>query len=465
VSSIVADELWRLGAGQLADLISRREVTSREVIEAHLGRIDEVNGSVCAVTVTLAESALAAADQADERMAAGSSLGALDGVPFSVKENIDVQGSATTQGVIALERAVAEIDSPPVGQLRRAGGIPFARTNTSDFALRWHADNALRGPTINPWDSSRSPGGSSGGEAAAVATGMSPLGVGNDYGGSLRIPAQFCGVCALRPTLGRVAYATAFQPEDFPITRQLMMVQGPVARHVSDLRLALDQMCGEDPRDPWWTPAPLSGPPLAKRVAVWRKADDRNVELGVDSAAAALLDAGYEVEDAQPPQVDEAVQLFVRLISADIRWRMTALRPMLGPGTLRFVETLIELNPDVDRDGYMEGLMARQGVARAWSRFQARTPLILGPVSTQQPFAVGRDLEGPSAVAEIIESFRLCVTVNLLGLPAAAVPVAVNSGLPQGVQLIGPRYREDHVLDAAQEIEDRLGVITPVEQI
>jgi amidase len=265
--------------------------------------------------------------------------------------------------------------------------------------------------------------------------------------------------------LGRVAYATAFQPENFPITRQLMMVQGPVARRVNDLRLALDQMSGEDPRDPWWTPASRGGPPLPKRVAVWRRADDPNVELGVDAAAAALLDAGYDVEDAEPPQVDDAAGLFARLVSADIRWRMTALRPMLGPGALGFLETFIELNPDIDRDSYMEGLMARQGVARAWSRFQAQTPLVLGPVSTRQPFAVGRDLEGPAAVAEIIESFRLCVTVNLLGLPAVAVPVAINSGLPQGVQLIGPRYREDHVLDAAREIEDRLGVITPIEQI
>jgi amidase len=204
---------------------------------------------------------------------------------------------------------------------------------------------------------------------------------------------------------------------------------------------------------------------LAKRVAVWRTVDDPNVQLGVDAAAAALLDAGYDVEEADPPLVDEAVRLYVRLISADIRWRMTALRPMLGPGALRFLETFLELNPDIDKDGYMEGLMARQGVARAWSRFQAHTPLVLGPVSTRQPFAVGRDLEGPAAVAEIIESLRLCLTVNLLGLPAAAVPVAVKSGLPQGVQLIGPRYREDHVLDAAQEIEDRLGVITPVEQV
>jgi amidase len=198
---------------------------------------------------------------------------------------------------------------------------------------------------------------------------------------------------------------------------------------------------------------------------VWRNADDPSVERGVDAAAAALLEAGYEVDDAEPPHVDDAVRLFGRLLSADIGWRMTTLRPMLGPGALRFVETFLELYAGIDRDGYIEALVARQGIARAWSRFLARTPLVLGPISTRQAFAVGRDLEGVAAAAEIIDSVRLCVTVNLLGLPAAAVPVAVISGMPQGVQLIGTRYREDHVLDAAQEIEGRLGVITPIEHI
>jgi amidase len=461
----MSDELWRLGAAELAGLIRKREVTSREVVDAHLRRIEAMNGSVHAITVTLTEAALAAAEDADAVLAAGGEVPPLHGVPFTVKENIDLAGSVTTQGLVAFERAVPDLDAPHIAQLRAAGAVPLARTNLPDFSFRWHTDSSLRGPTLNPWDASRSPGGSSGGEAAALATGMSPLGMGNDYGGSLRIPAQFCGISALRPTLGRVPSATAFTPEDFPISLQLMAVQGPMARRVADLRLALQHMCAQDPRDPWWTPAPLDGRPLARRVAVWRGADEPEVAAGVDAAASALADAGYDIDEIAPPMVDEAARLWENLVASDARILVAMLRSAFGADALRFIDSFFELRPDLDKTGYVESLIARQGVARAWSRFQAERPLILGPVSTRSPFPVGRDLEGLEAVSEILESMRLVVAVNLLGLPAAAVPVGVSGGQPQGVQLIGPRYREDLCLDAAQAIEDRLGTLTPIDPV
>lgn len=461
----MVDELWRLGASELAGLIRKREVASREVVDAHLRRIEAVNGSVRAITVTLAESAVAEAERADALVAAGGEVPPLHGVPFTVKENIDLTGSATTQGLVAFEGAQPDLDAPHIAQLRAAGAIPLARTNLPDFGLRWHTDSSLRGATSNPWDASRSPGGSSGGEAAALATGMSPLGMGNDYGGSLRIPAQFCGISSLRTTLGRVPYATAFSPEDFPITLQLMAVQGPMARRVADLRLALEHMCGADPRDPWWTPAPLDGPRASRRVAVWRGADEPEVAAAVDAAAGALTEAGYDIDEVDPPMVNEAARLWADLVASDARVLMGMLRPVFGVDALRFIDTFFELRPDLDKMGYVEGLVARQGVARAWTQFQAERPLILGAVSTRSPFPVGRDLEGPAALAEMLESMRLVVAVNLLGLPAAVVPTGVTGGLPQGVQLIGPRYREDLCLDAAQAIEDRLGILTPIDPV
>jgi amidase len=291
---------------------------------------------------------------------------------------------------------------------------------------------------------------------------MTPFGVGTDYGGSVRVPAQFCGVCSLRTTLGRVASATALAPEDFPIGRQLMMVLGPMARRVSDLRLALEHMCGEDPRDPWWTPAPLGGPRLSRRVSVLRAADDPAVAGAIDAAASALEDAGYEIDDVEPPMVDDAARFFWTLAACEIRFRLTTLRPLFGADALRFLETVFEMTPDLDRAGYIEGLQARQGIARAWGRFQGERPLILSPAATRPPFPVGRDLEGPVHVGELIESMRCAVTINLLGLPAVAVPVGVSDGLPRGVQLIGPRYREDLCLDAAEALEHRLGIITPI---
>ncbi len=461
----MAEDLWRYGASELAGLIRTRQVTSREVVEAHLERIAAVNGPLNAVTVILSDAALEAAARADAALAGGDEVPALCGVPFTVKENIDVRGSATTRGLRALEHAVPDRDAPHIEQLRAAGGIPLARTNMCDFGLRWHSDSDLRGATVNPWDASRTPGGSSGGEAVALATGMTPLGMGNDYGGSLRIPAQYCGICSLRPTLGRVPHAPAFPPHDVPITLQLMAVQGPMARRVADLRLALEHMCGEDPRDPWWTPVPRERPGLPRRVAVWRDADEADVASGVDAAAAALADAGYQVEDVDPPAIDRAARLWRDLVLTDTRLMLGVMRPMFGSDALLFLDASLETSPELDKAGYMQGLIARQGLARAWSLFQAERPLVLGAVSTRSPFPVGRDLEGVEAVEEITASLRLVVTVNLLGLPAAAVPVGVSNGLPRGVQLIGPRYGESVCLDAAQAIEDRLGVLTPIDPV
>ncbi len=459
----MSDELWRMGASDLAELIRKRAASSREVIDAHLQRIEQVNRAVNAVTVTLADTARAAAEHADAAVAAGGALGPLHGVPFTVKENIDVAGSATTQGLVAFEQMVPEVDAPHIKQLRAAGAIPLARTNLPDFGFRWHTDNALRGATKNPWDASLTAGGSSGGEAAALATGMTPLGIGNDYGGSLRVPAQFCGVASLRPTLGRVPSATAFQPQNFPISLQLMAVAGPMARRISDLRLAFVTMGEGDARDPWWTPAPMHGPAVPRRVAVWRGADDPQVAEGIDVATSALADAGYQVEDAQLPLLAEGAALWQDLVLSDASVLVAMVRPLFGVDALAFIDRAMSLRPALDIEGYRQGLADRQGVARAWSLFQAERPLVLGPVSTRPAFPVGRDVESPETTTEVLDSMRLTVLVNLLGLPAAAVPTGVSGGLPHGVQVIGPRFREDLCLDAAQAIEDRAPALTPID--
>lgn len=466
------DRLWTWSASELAAAIREKRVSSREVVRAHLERIEVVNGDVNAVTVVLADEARARAAAADEAVAHGEALGPLHGVPMTVKENVDLAGSATTYGVRALVDAVPPVDAPHVAQLVRAGAIPLARTNLPDFGLRWHTDNALRGATRNPWDPSRTPGGSSGGEAAALATGMTPLGNGNDYGGSLRIPSQFCGVAALRPTLGRVPNAAALALGEPLPTLQLFMVQGPMARHVCDLRLAIELMSGRDARDPWWTPAPRTGEPVEPPVRVAMSVDPAgqgvhpDVAAGIRRAGEALADAGYAVEETEPPAVAEAADLWAELVFAELRVAMLPLlRPMLCADAARFLDLAIERAPKRDLAGYAGGLAARYGIARKWTEFHARRPLVLGPVCTEPAFPLGRDLEGSDAIAELLRAMRLVTTVNLLGLPAAAVPVGVQAGLPQGVQLIADRYREDLCLDAAQAIEDRLGARAPIDPV
>ncbi|HZC99884.1 MAG TPA: amidase family protein, partial [Actinomycetes bacterium] len=203
MSPATATELWRMSATELAQAIRTRQATSVEVVEAHLRRIEAVNPSINAVTIVLGEQALEAAKAADRAVAAGGDLPPFHGVPFTVKEDLDLIGTPTTLGANALAHSYPTRDAPVVERMKGAGAIPIGRTNLSTLGMRLHTDSELRGATLNPWDPSRTPGGSSGGDAAALATGVSPLSLGNDTGGSLRWPAQCCGVNTLKPTLGR----------------------------------------------------------------------------------------------------------------------------------------------------------------------------------------------------------------------------------------------------------------------
>lgn len=459
-----------MSASDIAAAIRTKKISSREVIAAHLERIQALNEEVRAVTRVLSQEALAAADEADRVLARGGEAGPLHGVPMTVKENIDVVGSATTQGVKALAEAVPSLDHPRIAQLKKAGAIPLARTNLPDWGLRWHTESDLHGATRNPWDRARTPGGSSGGDAAALATGMTPLGNGNDYGGSLRWPAQCCGIASIKPSRGRVPHASALQPGDPPLTIQMFAVEGPMARRVSDLRLALASMIAADARDPWWTPAPFRGAriPTPVRVAVTANPGGGTVHPdvhdGVKKAALALERAGYAVEEVDPPAVEEAAMLWLSLVGAEIRTALwPAITGMVSSGAREFMDEFLTRVPVIDLNDYIQGFAARNGIARRWSQFFERYPLVLGPVSTEPPFRVGLDLEGPDASWSIFLSMRLVVSVNLLGLPAAAVPVGVAAGLPQGVQIVGSMYREDLCLDAAEAVENELGTLTPID--
>ncbi|MDH3743056.1 MAG: amidase family protein, partial [Hyphomicrobiales bacterium] len=197
--------LWKHSASDLALAIREKEISSIEVIEAHLNRIEAVNAGLNAVVTNLAETALDAARLADQQIASGADTGPLHGVPFTIKDVFDLAGTATTMGIVELKDKMPATDTPVVAHLKKAGAIPIARTNVPDIGVRWHTDNDLYGATLNPWDRARTPGGSSGGEAAAIATGMSPLGIGGDMGGSLRFPAQCCGIAALKPGFGRIS--------------------------------------------------------------------------------------------------------------------------------------------------------------------------------------------------------------------------------------------------------------------
>jgi amidase len=466
-------ELWRLSATELAGAIRSRQASSQEVIEAHLRRIEAVNPIVNAVTVVLGEQAIAAAKTADRAVASGDDLPPLHGVPFTIKANIDLAGRSTTHGIRALAAAYPDLDAPVVARMRAAGAIPIGRTNMPDMAISWHTDSELYGATVNPWDRSRTPGASSGGEAAALATGMTPLGLGNDTLGSLRWPAQCCGICSLKPTLGRIPHASTIEPRELfadpPIGLQLAGVEGPMARRVADLRVAFEVLAGPSWRDPWSVPAPLRGPELAKPLRAALVLDPaglgiaKQVQDGLRKAAATLADAGYVVEEVEPPSIEVAAKaLLDMLYPPEFRagWQVCA--PPLRDYHRKFVEALFEVAADPDPMSSVRCFIIRQSLLRAWSEFQETHPLIIAPICADIPFEVGKDRTFPE-VAAIVCGMRMAMAVNALGLPAVALPVGIGDGLPQAVQVIGPRYREDLCLDAAAALEERLGIITPID--
>jgi amidase len=467
--SVTKTDLWRMSATELAEAIKSRQASSQEVIEAHLRRIEAVNPSVNAVTVVLAKQALEAAKAADRAVAEGLALPPLHGVPFTIKENIDLAGTPTTLGLKALADAYPARDAPVVERLRAAGAIPIGRTNCPTFTLRWHCESELWGATLNPWNRSRTPGASSGGEAAALATGMSPLGLGNDGLGSLRWPAQCCGISVLKPTLGRIPHATTIEPVDMPIGYQLTDVEGPMARRIADLRAAFEVLARPSWRDPWSVPALLRGPAPTWPVRVALVVDPagqgtaNQVQEGVRKAARALEDAGYAVEEIEPPSIDVAAKTLLDMLNTpDMRagWQMYS--PLMPADTQRFLSAFYEVAGDADPVRTVQSFVVRQSLLRAWGEFQQTHPLIVAPIYTDVPFEAGTDLDD-GRVAETIRGMRMAMAVNALGLPAVALPVGIGDGLPQVVQVIGPRYREDLCLDAAAAIEDRLGIITPID--
>jgi amidase len=458
-------ELWRLSATELARRIASGEVSAREAVDSNLERIEAINGHLNAVTIVLADEARAAADAADR---ADGPRGPLHGVPFTVKENIDLAGTPTTSGVPALAEAVSPVDAPVVERMRAAGAIPIGRTNLPDLGLRIHTHSSLRGLTRNPFDPGVTAGGSSGGEGCALASGMSPIGLGNDVGGSLRNPAHCCGIASIKPSAGRVPHATVIPPEDWGPAMQAMCVEGVMARHVADVRLGLGIVNGFHPRDPESLPVPLEiERPASRRVAVLADppggSTHPEIAAAVRRAADALAGAGYDVVEAVPPAYEEVLELWGNWLFADIRAEEELVRMVMGPDGIRFLDFVDPLYPRLDAAGLFAASVRRREIHRSWSAFFADHPLILSPIWAQPPFPHSWDVESQANAAATMELMRPVMPANFLGLPAAAVPAGTAAGLPAGVQVMAERFQDLAALEAAEAIEQALGVATPVE--
>jgi amidase len=359
-----------------------------------------------------------------------------------------------------------------VERMRAAGAIPIGRTNLPDFGFRVHTDSNLHGLTRNPWNRERTAAGSSGGEASALASGMSPLGLGNDIGGSLRSPASACGVASIRPSLGRVPDVGSTSAAPRAMAGQLMAVQGPMARRVADVRLALKIMAGAHPRDPWALEAAFEGPPVGRpiRVAVIDAPPgaptDPAISAAVRAAADALADAGYDVRAETPPAYAEAVELWGTYLMSDAAAGMDLMAGAMGESNRVFLEHIRRGVPAVETPAAMAGLYGRRdAIARSWSEWMADTPLLLSPTWTQLPFEHGWDASSFDAAMATIDMMRPVTPANILGLPSACVPATHDAAtnLPIGVLITGRRLREDLCLDAAEAIEQRRPLTTPID--
>lgn len=462
---------WTWDAADLAAAIRKRDISAHDAVSSCVERMHEVNPRLNAVTVDLSEQALANAARADEALARGDPVGPLHGVPVTTKENVDQEGCATVNGVEAYRDLVARSDSPVVANLRKAGAIVIGRTNTPAMSFRLDTVNDFRGRTYSPWSRSHTPGGSSGGASSSVAAGITPIGQGNDIAGSVRFPAFCTGLVGLRPSFGRIPAYNATASRERTISSQLMSVQGPLARSVRDVRLALSAMAQHDPRDPWWTPAPLIGPDAPRRVAIVDAAEDLGgvapgapMQEALRAAAAALADAGYEVVRDKTPGFARAFELWFEMLTPEFRHFMQADFDSCGDQGIRVaMRYMLDNVPERDAPSHLRSLSERTRVIRDWNLFFAHTPLVLTVVCTEPPYAHGFDLESAERTMLMWREASTLMAIPVLGFPGAAVPTGLADGLPVGVQIVGPRFREDLVLAAAEAIEARVQRLTPID--
>jgi amidase len=466
------DALWQLDAVTTAQRIRDGVVSAREVTEAALSRLHAVNPAVNAITLALDAQARAAADAADAARARGERLGPLHGVPVTTKCNVDQAGLPTDNGVPALASLIASTDSPVVAALREAGAILIGRTNTPAFSMRAHTDNALHGATLNPWHRGITPGGSSGGAAVAIATGIGAIAHGNDIGGSIRWPAYCNGVVGLRPSCGRVARINDSAPPGRPMSAQLMSVDGPLTRTVADARLAFEVMAGRpDARDNRWTPVPLRlpAPTAPLRVALVTGWDGPAVSEpcreAVQTAGRYLESAGYRVEVVSPPGLEAASALWHAIGVTEQQHQLGPKLEQSGdPGIATFLNNWWTLFPARDFHGYMNAFVERDALLQGWLLFLQQYPIVVMPASPEPPVPAGIDVQGLDGTRRMIEAISFQLTLPVLGLPGLAVPVGRTAdGLPMGVQLSAARWREDLLFDAAAVIEAHEGVRRPID--
>jgi Asp-tRNA(Asn)/Glu-tRNA(Gln) amidotransferase A subunit family amidase len=439
----------------IVELIRNREVSPVEVAEAHLDQISRLNPELNAI-VTVAPDVLERARDAEAAVMRGDDLGALHGLPMTIKDTIETAGLRTTSGSVMRADYVPQRDAPIVARLKAAGAIILGKTNTAEMAMDYNADNPVFGRTNHPLDPNLTPGGSSGGEAVAIATHMSPAGFGSDLAGSLRIPAHFCGIVALKPSTGCFPGEGQFPTSSGPYS--LGAVVGPMARRVDDL-LGLLAVAGDERY--WGHAHELRG----SRVAFYT--DDgvapvtRETARAVESVAKALEDAGLIVEERRPPHVERGNEMWLKLFSrasvVQLR-RVYAGREREGGAFVSWRLATADDNPPPGLDVYIADWMERDRLREELLEWMQTTPIIVAPVGATPAYAHDTLKVSVNGVTMgTFKAFSYAQTFNVFDLPVVTVPAGKSDdGLPIGVQIVGRPFAEEMILAAAEIVEEAI---------
>jgi Asp-tRNA(Asn)/Glu-tRNA(Gln) amidotransferase A subunit family amidase len=456
---------------EISESVRTGKLSPVEIVEAHLARIEAVQPKLNAFVYLDAEGARDQARRAEDAVRQTRELRPLHGVPVTLKSCIDVAGWPSPAGSLLRHDYVAQSDAALAARLRAAGAILLGNTNTPEFLMAYETDNSVNGKTSNPWDLSRSSGGSSGGEASAIASGCSAGGVGSDGGGSVRVPAQFCGICGLKPTPGRIPETGHFPPGVGAFS--WIGVVGPMARTIADVRALFQVMAGPDPGDALYAPVPLRAITDAqlKGLRIGILESEALGKAGAETNAALLKAAndlaaqGFVVEPLRMHCLERAIELWwfffgpaiAHLFQPTVEGRREKLSPIFSD-YLQFAEpqSPITLND-------LLGACAERDVLRAQILRQMNdVPILLSPVSTTTAFRHGEGTWQPGANQCYRDTMRFSQWLNLTGFPGASVPVNLSAeGLPIGLQVIGRPHEEELVLAVAEKIETARGAWQP----
>jgi Asp-tRNA(Asn)/Glu-tRNA(Gln) amidotransferase A subunit family amidase len=467
-----SDELYFVSAGKLISMLRAGEVSSTELTRAAYERISAINPKLNAIVTLCEERALKEAAECDRRLRNSSEARPLEGLPVTIKDCISTAGVRSTNGMRILEHNVPDRDAPTVARYRSAGAVIIGKTNIPEMAMDYDCDNPVFGATNNPWHPGRVPGGSSGGEAAALAAGFCALGLGSDYGGSIRVPSHFSGIVGLKPSWGTIpasghlsALSDPFTAAPPPVAH--MSTIGPMARYVDDLTLAYNILRGPDPGSPYSVPTNAARPETVdiKKVRCALFSDGggapvrAEIRAAVERAAVALQKVGVTVDAVTPP-IQQAARIWLSYAAADGGQLLSqAMGDRVNLSRERIRRVLFQTQPSKSAMEFFQIAMQRDIYRMELAKFMERYPIVIcAPfcVTAFEHGALEVDIDGTSY--SLFASNWPALWVNCAGLPGAVVPGGTDKeGLPIGIQVVGRAFDEESVLAIAKILECELG--------